>query len=84
MYPSTLIDFRTFAFKFSFKKTFYLETKKNKKADIMTVKPDLTARTKILKTPRQAFDYFLIPSLKDDIIRSTNERIELYWHPYLL
>ena len=51
----------------------------------MTVKPDLTARTKILKTPRQAFDYFLIPSLKDDIlIRSTNERIELYWHPYLL
>ena len=70
MYPSTLIDFRTFAFKFSFKKTFYSETKKNKKADIMTVKPDLTARTKILKTPRQAFDYFLTPSLKDDILIS--------------
>jgi hypothetical protein len=58
--------------------SYHSATKKNKGGDVLKVASGLTSRTKFLKTPRQAFDYFITRSIKKEIIKHTNERIEEY------
>jgi hypothetical protein len=45
---------------------------------VIRKKSGLTSRTKYLKTPRLAFDFFMTNDIKEDIMKHTNERIEEY------